>query len=244
MTFQLRIGFTLFALYSSSLAFGEISQTDDATLVRALLDENLSKRTFSFATVVEAASGKIVLPLTKKPAHERVTRAINAALAATLAELNRTDSPVRQARRINEASQFFEDRIQNHLHQTPGLSCQIPPLRNGKRQRAGYPDLRIVDLDSKLVFYLDPKLVEQGQFASTLRSFYFEPKTETSKITDDAVHLLVGIEHDGESGRWKFTGWELVDLSKLRVRLKAEFQASNADVYPKKTVLSLPISDR
>ena len=53
------------------------------------------------------------------------------------------------------------------------------------------------------------------------------------KITDDAVHLLAGIEHDGKDGLWTFTGWRLVDLSKLRVRLKAEFQASNAELYPK-----------
>ena len=51
------------------------------------------------------------------------------------------------------------------------------------------------------------------------------------KITDDAVHLLVGIEHDGKEGLWTFTGWRLVDLFKLRVRLKAEFQASNAGLY-------------
>ena len=59
------------------------------------------------------------------------------------------------------------------------------------------------------------------------------------KITDDAVHLLAGIEHDGKDGLWTFTGWRLVDLSKLRVRLKAEFQASNAELYPK-TELSTP----
>ena len=53
------------------------------------------------------------------------------------------------------------------------------------------------------------------------------------------MHLLVGIEHDGKEPLWTFTGWRLVDLSKLRVRLKAEFQATNAGLY-EKTVLSLP----
>ena len=112
-----------------------------------------------------------------------------------------------------------------------GVKCEVPPNRAGEHQRAGYPDLRIVDLESKLIFYLDPKLIEQGSAASTFRSFYFEPKNETLKITDDAVHLLVGIEHDGKEPLWTFTGWRLVDLSKLRVRLKAEFQATNAELY-------------
>jgi hypothetical protein len=62
---------------------------------------------------------------------------------------------------------------------------------------------------------------------------------QTLKITDDAVHLLAGIEHDGKDGQWTFTAWRLVDLSKLRVRLKAEFQASNADLYQKSTLGSI-----
>lgn len=210
----------------------------DIALVRALLGEKLSDRTFAFAAVAEACSGKRVISLTDDPAHQRVTAAIGAALKISMAELSLPGSPVRQLRRINEASKFFEDAIQKHINETPGLKCDTPPTREGEHQRSGYPDLRIVDVESKQVFYLDPKLVEQGSETSTFRTFYFEPKNETLKITEDAVHLLVGIEHDGKDGLWTFTGWRLVDLSTLRVRLKAEFQASNADLY-EKTELSL-----
>ncbi len=226
----------LFSLViGSSLATAQEPASDlaDASLVKSLLGENLSARTFSFATVAEACSGKRVLPLTDAPTHLRVTAAIEAALKSTLAELNLPTSPVRELRRINEASKFFEDGIQKHLNATPGLKCEVPPNRAGEHQRSGYPDLRIVDVESKLVFYLDPKLVEHGSSESTFRTFYFEPKNETLKITDDAVHLLVGIEHDGKDAHWTFTGWRLVDLSTLRVRLKAEFQASNAELYGK-----------
>ncbi len=216
------------------------TKTDpDAALVISLLGENLSNRTFAFATVAEACSGKKVLPLTDNPAHIRVTSAIGKALAITLAELNKPDSPVRELRRINEASRFFEDGIHKHLNEIPGISCEVPPNREGEHQRSGYPDLRIVDQESKLVFYLDPKLVEQGSADSTFRTFYFEPKNETLKINEDAVHLLVGIEHDGKEREWTFTGWRLVDLYPLRVKLKAEFQASNAELY-QKTELTKP----
>lgn len=215
----------------------------DIALVRALLGENLSERTFAFAAVAEACSGKRVLPLTEDPVHRRVMAAIEAALKLAVAELSQPQSPVRELRRINEASKFFEDVIQKHLNTVPGLKCDTPPTRTGEHQRSGYPDLRIVDAESKQVFYLDPKLVEDGSEASTFRTFYFEPKNETLKITDDAVHLLVGITHDGKDRRWTFTGWRLIDLSTLRVRLKAEFQASNADLY-EKSVLSLPRIDR
>jgi hypothetical protein len=215
----------------------------DAGLVGSLLGENLSDRTFDFPTIAQACSGKRVLPLEDNVAHQRVTTAIATALAATIAELNQADSPVRKLRRINEASKFFEDGILARINRMPGLRCEVPPNRSGEHQRSGYPDLRITDAQSGLVFYLDPKLVEHGSSASTFRSFYFEPKTATLKITDDAVHLLAGIEHDGKDGQWTFTGWRLVDLSKLRVRLKAEFQASNADLY-QKSMLTVPDSVR
>jgi len=41
----------------------------------------------------------------------------------------------------------------------------------------------------------------------------------------------VGISHDGKNGAWTFGEWKIIDLSTLTVRLKAEFQASNADLY-------------
>lgn len=211
--------------------------SDDKELVRMLLGENLSNRTFAFATVAEACSGKKVLPLlTDNPAHQRVVSAIHQALQKTLATLNQPDSPVRELRRINEASRFFEDGLHACLNATPGMKCEIPTTRDGGHQRSGYPDLKVTDVESGLVFYLDPKLVEQGAANSTFRTFYFEPKVRTLKINDDAVHLLVGIEHDGKEREWTFTGWRLVDLSSLRVRLKAEFQASNADLYQKSTL--------
>ena len=209
----------------------------DAALVRLLLAEDLGNRTFSFATVVDATSGKRVIPLDSSE-HRRIVEAIEAAAAATLADLSRADSPVRSLRRINEASRHFEDALLTRLNTTPGLRCDLPPTRTGTSQRTGYPDLRITDLATGTIAYLDPKLVEAGSEKSTLRTFYFEPKNETLKITDDAIHLLLGITHDGNDGAWSFTGWRLVDLSTLRVRLKAEFQASNADLY-RETVLSL-----
>lgn len=215
----------------------------DADLVRSLLGENLSERTFDFSVIAEACSGKRVLGLKETPAHRRIVEAIRKATAETIVELNQPDSPVRKLRRINEASRFFEDGLQAKVEATDGLRCEVPPNRAGEHQRSGYPDLRITDEESGLVFYLDPKLVEEGSSESTFRTFYFEPKNETLKITDDAVHLLLGIEHDGKDQQWTFTGWRLVDLSTLRVRLKAEFQASNADLY-RKSVLSLPESKR
>lgn len=221
---------TLFALFLCVAV-----HADDTALIKLLLTEKLDRRTFAFADVVAASANHKVIPLDEKnAAHLRITNAIRKALDESIQELSQPDSPVRTLRRINEASKFFEDRLLEKINQTAGLRCEIPPTKQGERQRSGYPDLKITDVASGTVSYLDPKLVESKSLHSTLRTFYYEPKHETIKINDDAIHLLCGIEHDGQEGAWTFTRSHLVDLSTLRVRLKAEFQASNAELYPKK----------
>jgi hypothetical protein len=142
-----------------------------------------------------------------------------------LVEMNADDSPMRGLRRINEGSRFFEDGLLEGLEKSEGITCGIPPTREGAAQRSGYPDLRITDEATGDVYYLDPKLMERGSATSSLR------------ITEDASHLLLGIEHDGKDGVWEFLGYQLVDLSSLKVRLKAEFQASNRDLYQEPSVL-------
>ncbi len=210
---------------------GDSAKATDVALVKGLLKENLSKRTFDFAVVAEAVSGKKVLPLGGRKSGARVKDAIEGVMGGLMEKMNSVDSPVLGLRRINEGSRFFEDGLMEGLDALKGIRCEIPMTRDGTAQRSGYPDLKITDEATGEVFYLDPKLMEHGSENSTLRTFYFEPKEGTLKIMDDATHLLIGIEHDGKDGEWAFLGWRLVDLSELKVRLKAEFQASNKDVY-------------
>lgn len=209
----------------------------DIALIRGLLKEDLSNRVFDFPLVVAAVSGKKVLPAEGRESRARVTAAITAVMDRLLVEMSAEDSPIRGLRRINEGSRFFEEGLLEGLEKTEGITCGIPPTREGAAQRSGYPDLLIIDEATGDVYYLDPKLMESGSAASGLRTFYFEPKDNTLKITEDASHLLLGIEHDGKAGEWQFLGYQLVDLSGLTVRLKAEFQASNRDLYREPSVL-------
>jgi hypothetical protein len=72
-------------------------------------------------------------------------------------------------------------------------------------------------------------------------------------VRDDAVHFVVGFEHaPRETGSgspaaggssspktiWKFTRWDLVDLSRFTVKLKAEFQGSNRDMYRPEAIVA------
>jgi len=106
--------------------------------------------------------------------------------------------------------------------------------------RSGYPDLRIVDVASKRVFYLDAKLYAARSRDSSFRTFCFEPKIATNKVRDDAVHFIVGFEHEprGKNVRWKFTRWDLVDLARFKVKMKAEFQGSNHDMYRPEAIVA------
>jgi len=220
-------------------AKAQAKKSADVAWIKLLLKENSAARSFDFPVVAEAVSGKKVIPWKSmdREAKIRVGAAIDQAMIELLTEMNHAESPVKGLRRINEGSRYFEEGLQRLLDAMTGIRCEFPKTREGARQRSGYPDLVMTDELTGQVFYLDPKLFEESSMSSSLRTFYFEPKNETLKITHDAVHLLIGVGHDGKDGDWRFTGYRLVDLSGLKVRLKTEFQASNKDLYLNGSVL-------
>src|SRR6266540_2980189 len=211
-------------------------------LIPWLLDEDQQLRGIPFSKLIFDTTGRKVLPFDASNAvDQRVAKAISTACDETMKRLNAPDSAIQNVGRINEVSSHFEDTLRELLNATPGLQCEFPLTVEGKVQRSGYPDLRITDLESKRVFYLDPKLYAAGSRDSSFRAFYFEPKKSTNKVRDGAVHFVVGFEHELRSGSrspWKFRRWDLVDLSQFQVKLKAEFQASNRDIYRSEAIVA------
>lgn len=203
------------------------------SLIPWLLEEDAQLRELPFFEVIRHATGKRVIAVDgRDETDQRVIRQMSAVLDEVVRRLNEPGNVIPQVTRINEVSSHFEDLLRELLNAAPGLSCDFPRTAEGHVQRSGYPDLRIVDQKTQRVFYLDPKLYAAGSRESSFRTFYFEPKKSTNKVLDDAVHLVAGFEHEPrKDGHWKFTRWELVDLSHFRVRLKAEFQGSNRDLY-------------
>ena len=220
------------------------SPTQPATPVDALipwlLQENAQLRGLPFAEVIFDATGKKVIAIdSRNETDQRVIKQVSAVLDEIVRRLNAPESAIQGIPRINEVSAHFEDLMRELLDAAPGLSCNFPRTEDGRVQRSGYPDLRLVEIATNRVFYLDPKLYAAGSRESSFRTFYFEPKITTNKVRDDAVHLLVGFEHAPRSnGRWTFTRWDLVDLSHFKVRLKAEFQGSNRDIYKPEAILA------
>ena len=214
-------------------------------IIDTVVNNDEQFRDLSFATVIQGVTGTTVLPVdTTDPATAAILDATATALDQILTEFNRPESPTLAETRINEVSTHFEDSLQRKLDTTPGITCDFPVTKSGKTQRSGYPDLRIVHQNTGTVAYLDPKLVAQGSLGTTFRTFYYTPKGETNKVLDHALHLLVGIEHDGNSGNWQFLHWTLVDLSNLRIRLKTEFQTGNRELYQSENIIRTDAQSR
>jgi hypothetical protein len=209
-------------------------------LIPWLLNEDRQLTGIPFSDVILAATGKHVLRVDmKNEADQRVIKQVSGVLDGVMKRMNTPENPVQNVGRINEVSSHFENALRELLNTTEGLSCDFPRTADNKVQRSGYPDLRIVDLASKKIYYLDPKLYAAGSRESSFRTFYFEPKVATNKVRDDAVHLVAGFEHEArKDGRWNFTRWDLVDLAQFKVKLKAEFQGSNRDMYRAEAIVA------
>jgi hypothetical protein len=215
-----------------TVASAEEKSSTVRQLIPWLLDEEAALKGILFSDVISATSGKKVIPIDRKDKDTaRILATIGKALDEVLVHMNGADSPAKKQKRVNEMSKHFEDALEAKLKAAPGLECTFPKTAAGNAQRSGYPDLRLVDKATGRVLYLDPKLYAKSSRHSSLRTFYFTPKRETNKVNDDAHHLIVGIEHDKTGAEVNFTRWELIDLSTFRVRLKAEFEGSNADMY-------------
>jgi hypothetical protein len=232
------------AALSLVFLFGPPANADEKpgavqTLIPWLLDEADSFKGIPFADVIAATSGKRVVPVDRQDKDDqRILAQIGEALTEVLAEMNAPESPTRSAKRVNEMSSKFEDAILAKLNARPGFTCTFPLTTAGQKQRSGYPDLRLLDKASGKIFYLDPKLFAKGSKSGGFRTFYFEPKRATNKVNDDARHLIVGIEHErAADGATHFLRWELIDLANFRVKLKAEFEGTNADMYRPEAVV-------
>lgn len=216
----------------------EVNSATMAQIIQWLLADPERLEAIPFPDIVMAVCGKKVIPMAEKDATDQlILQHVQMTAESVLKQLNAKDSPVKGLRRINEASRFFEDLLVKQLS-NDDFTCQFPKTTQGDVQRSGYPDLELIHKPSGRVTYLDPKLFEATSRNSTLRTFYFEPKGKTNKITKDAHHLLLGFSHDGKDGNWTFVDVDIVDIAKLKVRLKAEFDASNKELYQPENLLT------
>lgn len=225
--------FTLSQCRQSSPIVVVESEPEISSLISTFITSN-GYNEIPFPEVIESATGKLIIAFDPNDQVDRqILTDCDFILTKLFKEANSEGSKISQLSRLVEVERSFEDKLIRSIEEIPELSCDYARTGTGTIQRSGYPDLKLIHEPSGRVIYLSHKFVKEGTLDSSLNSFYYSPKeTSESKIHSDAIHLLIGIIHNGKSGgKWKFSDRKLVDLSQFKVRLKAEFQASNKDVY-------------
>lgn len=221
-------------LFSPAITYsGQTNVTDIEDLVHKLMVASETLQSVRFADVVMAATRQTIFPIDpERESDQRILAAIAAGTRQVLADILDPDHSVHTIGRINEVSNRLEDYLMAAIDAIPGIYCGLPLTRAGTIQAAGYPDMIILDEATGRIVYLDPKVHRLGSESSGFRTFYYEPKVDTNKINLSGSHLILGLAHVGKvDDKWTFDRWNLVDLVDFEVRLKAEFQASNRDLY-------------
>lgn len=116
-----------------------------------------------------------------------------------------------------------------------GLNASKPLKKSGGGKSSGYPDIEIkMDVG---VFYLEVKTFTEKTSKSTQRSFYVSP-SDDPKVTEDAVHLLVGFKMERNDNKSTPIAFEVVDLYGLDCDMKSEFNSDNKRLYEASRILA------
>lgn len=201
--------------------------TDIDSLIHSAVKLSKEIGKIPFPTLVKATTGYDVIPLNIwGSAEDRILFEAITKAATDFTKLCERTRRRFQGDRINEVGRAIEEEFVQEL-----IKTQLHPELLGK---AGYPDMKIIDQYGR-VTYLESKAVSKD-WKSSLRAFYY---TGGDKIDSDARHLLIGWNIVEERDKyWRIVGWKLSDLSRLKVKLKAEFNASYKDLYKKDMVIS------
>jgi hypothetical protein len=202
-----------------------IEDTEESLSAIFLLSKKVGR--VAFSDVVKASSGFSVIPI--DVTNDKLDKELINNLSSILSKFLKTHTNTRsrfQGYRINEVGRRIEELLVNELNKQPLSVKRLPS--------AGYPDIEISH--SGRTIYLEMKtsavILESG-----FRYFYY---TSGKKIKSDAKHLLLDITVSRENpDYWKIEKWALSDLSRLKLRLKCEFNASKSDLLDKEARLLL-----
>jgi hypothetical protein len=174
-----------------------------------------------FPNIVKASSGFEVLPvnLADKMDKELIDK-LNQILKSYLHTLAKTHYRL-QGARANEVGSRIEAGL---VHEMTRFSLQVRQL-----VEKGYPDIEILQDDDRLT-YLEVKATSTVE-PSDFRYFYY---SSGKKIKGNARHLVLNIAIAKEAPEyWRIEKCAISDLSKLKVRLKAEFNATQREILDK-----------
>lgn len=186
--------------------------------------KTINDQTYKFADVIESVEGHKVLQF-DNPALLQTLK-----LAAKNTMVNNNTSTTPYSGRINEFGNYIQDLFAKECRKL-GLNYHTPTDCEGHCKESGYPD-GCVELEDGSLCYIEVKTFAHNSTASTLRSFFYSP-SKTSKITQDAPHLLVGFATCSENAKGPHTilTYHFTDMFFKNVKLKLEFNQDNKNLY-------------
>lgn len=190
--------------------------------------------------VIESICGYKILPFNNKDPKDREILVELIKIAKNVSkEINVSGI---KRKRVNEVGNDIEIFVKNQLNKN-GFKADIPRTKNGKRKATGYPDIEFVDKFNR-INYLECKTFNFDNQITTQRSFYLSP-CEEFKVTHDAHHFAMSFEMEarkkmGDYNLYFCNNWKILDLEKLDVDVKYEFNADNKRLYEKSNILAEP----
>lgn len=195
-----------------------MSYVNTRELVRLVLTYPVKLGRLDFPIVVKESTGFDVIPINMNDDYDKsFISNISKKLISSLKMIQKTGVRF-EGSRINEIGRQLEPYFVRDLH--------TPPFTVTQLASTGYPDTEIL-FDGRPI-YMELKTSGIAAEKSSYRYFYY---TTGSKIKKSARHILVTIlvEPTGNSV-WNVKKFLISDLSKLKVRLKPEFNASRTDL--------------
>lgn len=139
--------------------------------------------------------------------------------------------------RVNEVGNKVELPIKNALREIGFTDADTPVNNKGLKQSTGYPDLGFKFED--FYVYVECKTYNRNNIGTTQRSFYLSP-TEGFKVTKDAIHIVVSLEIEQISaGVFIAKAWKIVQIEKITVDVKREFNSDNKRMYATENILAV-----
>jgi len=176
-----------------------------------------------FAQVVEGATSFPVHPIDDSDAE--VVARMDAVFRFILEGYETTEAG------FEISSRVIEDQISDAINckaVATTLVCDKPRNVSGKYQASGYPDLALTCTTTGRVYYLSISTCTRRALNSSLRTLYYSPSALTGKVTSSARHcMIVFLRETVEPGAEVLTGFRFVDLAKVKLSFKAEFNAGN-----------------
>lgn len=187
-----------------------------------------------FSLIIESISGKKVIPFNVSDNQDKIVLEKLMLVASNACkEINKNGI---KRDRVNEVGNDIEVYVRNELNKI-NYKAYIPSSRDGTKKSVGYPDIEFKD-EFNRTNYLECKTYNIKNVNATQRTFYFSP-SNNFKINSDAHHFLISFEmFQFKVNFFKTKSWKIINLDKLLVDVKYEFNTNNKVLYDHKIILA------